>query len=317
MKLLLELSKQNPDLSVFEAAELLGLRKYKLIANYLYISFNTTNLMKSLAYTNVAYQVLFSCSKKVLNKKIKSFSWQKHYEKDFCVRNINLPVSKEKDYASLIWHKLKKPMVNLTNPSTEFVFIKLKKRVYATKRIWRNPKNFLRRKAHLRPEMHPSSLDPRLAKACVNIAIGAKKDAVLLDPFCGTGGILIEAALMGANVIGYDIDEIMLRKARINLGFYKRKNYKLENKDALAAGNEKKITAIVTDLPYGRNTKSVNLVGLIKDFLSAAYKITNRAVIMFPSTINYKPLLGRWKLKREFEYYLHSSLTKKILVLIH
>lgn len=48
-------------------------------------------------------------------------------------------------------------------------------------------------------------LPPKLSKIMINLA-GAKRDATLLDPFCGSGTLLIEAALMGyTTLLGSDI----------------------------------------------------------------------------------------------------------------
>lgn len=50
-------------------------------------------------------------------------------------------------------------------------------------------------------------LPPKLARLMVNLA-GAPKDGVLLDPFCGSGTVLSEAALLGHRaLIGSDVSE--------------------------------------------------------------------------------------------------------------
>ncbi len=46
---------------------------------------------------------------------------------------------------------------------------------------------------------------------------------VVLDPFCGTGVILMEAALMGYNVYGTDLSEKMVRFTRDNMGWLQEK----------------------------------------------------------------------------------------------
>jgi len=53
---------------------------------------------------------------------------------------------------------------------------------------------FGKRKPHMRPGFHPSSLNPKLARAFVNLT-GIRKGTIV-DMFCGTGGILIEAGLI-------------------------------------------------------------------------------------------------------------------------
>jgi len=49
-------------------------------------------------------------------------------------------------------------------------------------------------------------LEPRIARACVNLAVGCRYTATVVDPFCGSGTILLEANLMGFNTIGGDVD---------------------------------------------------------------------------------------------------------------
>lgn len=59
-------------------------------------------------------------------------------------------------------------------------------------------------------------LPPKLAQTMLNLAQVAPGDRVL-DPFCGTGVVLQEAALLGCDVYGTDISEKMVRYTRDNL----------------------------------------------------------------------------------------------------
>ncbi len=67
---------------------------------------------------------------------------------------------------------------------------------------------------------HPGVLMPRVARALANLS-GIKPGELFLDPFCGTAGILIEAGLMGARVIGVDAQEKLVEGARMNLEAFK------------------------------------------------------------------------------------------------
>jgi tRNA G10 N-methylase Trm11 len=64
-------------------------------------------------------------------------------------------------------------------------------------------------------------LPPKLAQIIVNLAVGEKAEPpkVVLDPFCGTGVILQEAALMNYSVYGTDLSEKMIRYSRDNLNW--------------------------------------------------------------------------------------------------
>ena len=172
---------------------------------------------------------------------------------------------------------------------------------------------FSKRRAHLRPGFHPSSLNPKLARAFVNLT-GIRKGTIV-DAFCGTGGILIEAGLIGLKPIGYDIDKAMLKKAELNFKHYKIKYYRLYQKDARKI--KRKFNYVVADLPYGIATKKFDK-NLYLDFLKNLKKILKkRAVIGFPDFCPYKKLVKQAKLKiiNEFTIYLHKNLSKKIIVL--
>ncbi len=195
----------------------------------------------------------------------------------------------------------------------------LEKRLGLTKEIndvKLSKKGFLARRAHLLPEGHPTSLHPKLARALVNLT-GAKRGETILDPFCGAGGILIEAGLIKMKVVGFDIDLIMLRRAKINFDYLKINNYELKQKDAVTLS--KHYDYVVTDLPYGKNSKlsEKDLMNLYLKFFKVLKKIkVKKAIVGLPDFVNYKKLVkeAKLKIKKEFDWYLHKSLTKKILV---
>jgi tRNA (guanine10-N2)-dimethyltransferase len=65
-------------------------------------------------------------------------------------------------------------------------------------------------------------LPPKLAQTIVNLATGPidpKYGAVVLDPFCGTGVVLQEAALMGFDIYGTDIEPRMIEYTDQNLAW--------------------------------------------------------------------------------------------------
>ena len=84
------------------------------------------------------------------------------------------------------------------------------------------------RRAPMRPFFSPISIDPRHARFMVNIA-GTKEGETILDPFCGTGGILLEAGLMGRKVLGNDWSLQMTTGARLNLKYFGLRDYIIGN----------------------------------------------------------------------------------------
>ena len=280
-----------------------------------------SKLVMRLAYTNSVYEILFSSNKTALEEYIRMHNWEKSYEKNYSVRKIALtrdeindPKYTEKYLGKLVWEQLEKPKVELKDAKTKFTFFFFD-RIYATKFLTMTDKTYLERKPHMKKEMHPTSLNPKIARACINLT-GLDKGTIL-DPFCGSGGILVEAGLMGFDCKGYDLDEIMLKRAKINMDQYEIKKYKLYKKDATKIIDA--YDTIVTDLPYGKNSKlhDKEIMTLYSHFLESV-KTTmakkTKFVVMLPDFVGSE-ILNEFKIKSQFEFYLHKSLSKKVYVL--
>ncbi len=300
MKIILQLSKENLSLAIDEAIALTK-KKYALYENFLITSY-LKNMEKRLGFSHNLYEFLFACKRVELDQKIGLFDWQRKYATNFSARAHGLD---EKEIAKKVFKKLKNPTVKLRNSDSEFHFFLIDDNVICGKFLYEVDKTHLKRKAHLRPSLHPTSMNPALAKACINLT-GLKKGSIL-DPFCGSGGILIEAAIMGFNAIGYDIDEMQIKRAGKNLEYYQAKA-ELQTVDALTS--KVKVNAIVTDIPYGKSSKAGNVSTLANKFLAHAKNLTDNMVIIYPDFIN--PDFYGWKVEKEYSVYIHKSLTRKI-----
>lgn len=310
MKYLLLLSGENLELAKEEATSLADSRKFKQRGNLLILESKSFEF-KRLAYTHKVFRFLFSCKEKEFVKKIKNIDWQKHYKKSFSVKSHNLNIGAGK-IADIIWAKIKKPKVNLKNAATGIEFFRTDNEIYCGLLLWENKGNFNRRKAHKRPGFSPVSLHPKLARCLVNLS---KAKTTLVDPFCGTGGILIEAGLMNLKPIGSDIDKNMLKKAENNLKFFKIKGYKLLNKDATKL--KIKADAIATDPPYGQasSLKKQKLRILLENFLKNIYnnlKEGGHLVIILPNNLRIK---SKFKIKKRIGFYIHKNLTRTINIM--
>lgn len=201
--------------------------------------------------------------------------------------------------------------VKLKDPEKIFSLIQFKRKKYLTERIYTNDKEFLQRHPKKRPAFHPGACNPKFAKVLVNLS-GVEKGQTLIDPFCGTGGILIEASLMGIKCTGYDINEDMIHKTKVNLEYYNI-IADVEKKDALTL--DKKSDVIVTEIPFGKTTTlSQEVPQLISDFLKNAKKITSKIVIAVPHHYTYD--FEGWTIMLKHDVYIHKSLSKRIFVLI-
>lgn len=120
-------------------------------------------------------------------------------------------------------------------------------------RYERDRKELEQRRAPMRPFFSPVSLHPRFGRYLVNVSMTREGDTVL-DPFCGTGGILIEAALMGRKIIGSDASLAMVMGARLNLKYFGFSEAKIMRSSISELKLNEKVAGIVTDMPYGRNS---------------------------------------------------------------
>ncbi len=143
--------------------------------------------------------------------------------------------------------------ISFTDPDFKIRAIKMNKWYLCIQIYEKNKKDFESRRAPLRPFFSPVSLHPKYARYIVNTSY-AKKDETVLDPFCGTGGILIEAALTGRKIIGNDSSLNMVMGAKLNLKYFDIKNSVMYNQDINNLKLDKNVDAIATDMPYGRSS---------------------------------------------------------------
>lgn len=214
--------------------------------------------------------------------------------------------------------------VNLKNPDITISYLS-DIDYFAGIKLNINNKNFNLRKAQHRPYFSPVSMHPKIARVLVNLA-RVKTGDVILDPFCGTGGILIEAGLIGMEIIGRDYDKRMVKGCRENLKFYGIGG-EIQTGDALELNDIKPgaIDAIVTDPPYGRSSfvsdKEKNLRNLIQfynNFLDSAKRVLRKGkflVIVLPHEHKLNFNSHGYEVCEFHDVRMHKSLTRRIWVL--
>ncbi|MDR0318406.1 MAG: THUMP domain-containing protein [Nitrososphaerota archaeon] len=210
--------------------------------------------------------------------------------------------------------------VNLKNPDKTFIgIITDEKLVFGLKLTEISSKTFSERRPRKKPFFHPSAMPAKLARCMINFA-HAKTEKTVLDPFCGTGSTLIEAAYIGCNVLGVDAAKRMVIGCRKNLRFFNI------NADGLFLSDARKlpffkVDCIVTDPPYGRSASTLKSTTreLVNDVLLAAYSLLptgHRICIASPKTLNIKAIgvsIGFKHVESHFAY-VHRTLTREIAV---
>ena len=188
------------------------------------------------------------------------------------------------------------------------------------------------RKPTDRPFFQPGSMDPLLARAVCNLARVIPGDRVL-DPMCGTGGVLIEAGLLGAHPVGTDAQSKMVAGARRNLAHFlddfdvaRADATTLPLRDGSANADErsssgrqaKPVDAAVFDAPYGRQSKieTHDLAALVGGALREVRRVVDgRCVLVADRDWREEAEAAGWTVESRFERRVHRSLVRYILVL--
>lgn len=157
-------------------------------------------------------------------------------------------------------------------------------------------------------------IDLRIARLLVNLA-RTNENKIFLDPFVGSGVIAQEALMIGAHVIGIDID---LRYVKSLVG---NAYVDTVNSDSLLSPiKDESIHAIATDPPYNKlSISEVDLDSLYRKFAEEAFRILRSGGYVAFSHPTYVDSLD-WFLSTGLELvinglqYVHGGLTRLIYV---
>jgi len=226
----------------------------------------------------------------------------------------------ERKLGGLILGRVKGVRVNLTKPQKTFYGVLTEdKLIFGLKMVEVSPKPFVERKPRKRPFFHPTAMPAKLARCMVNLAQPRAGDLVL-DAFCGTASILIEAGLIGCRVLGFDARRHMVEGSLRNL-----LRYNVEAEGLVVADARRppvsKVDCVVTDPPYGRSATTLGLSTqqIVEDFLSTIEDRLpkgGRICMASPKSIG----IGRIGKEIGFKHveshyvYVHRSLTREIAV---
>lgn len=197
--------------------------------------------------------------------------------------------------------------VDLENPETVIKVYKTGESIFYGELVEDIPRGlFKKRSNEKRPFSSPISLDPVLARVMVNLSEVSAGEKVL-DPFCGTGGILIEAGLCGIGVKGLDIQQEMVEGTQENLEEYGIISHEIKQGDISEVNDLfDDYNAVLADLPYGKASKKTEKP--VEKFLEFLENYNGRAVFMYNEEV-----LGPYS--AEFSIYVHKSLERFIYVI--
>ncbi len=171
-----------------------------------------------------------------------------------------------------------------------------------------------------RPFFQPGSMAPVDARAYVNLAAGPTlPEATVLDPMCGTGGLLLEAGLVGARPVGSDAQWKMARGTAENLAdFLPDSRWDVVRGDATALPFADGVAdAVAFDAPYGRQSKIAGhrLEALVAGALAEAARLAPACVLVGDRSYEEAARDAGWAVEARFERRVHGSLTRHVHVL--
>ena len=284
-------------------------------------------LTRRLGYTHEVHELIARSSLDNLEDDASAVDWSEYIDETFAVRVKRVhseidTVAIERKLGGLILQNCDDIKVNLTKPKSLIRVAAHDNDFYiAIERIKLNKKHFEESKPHKRPFFHPGSMNPKLARCMVNLS-RIHAGEMLLDPFCGTGGILIEAGLIGCKVVGSDIYWKMKNGTAINLDYYGITDYRTFNVDIRELKMYEKVASVVTDPPYGISTSTGDVEGneIFREFLYAIYdNMKDDAFLCMasPHYVDLKPIADEvgFEIVEQYSIKMHKSLTRIISVI--
>jgi tRNA (guanine10-N2)-dimethyltransferase len=186
--------------------------------------------------------------------------------------------------------------------------------------------------AKRRPIFHIGTMNNPIARFASTLA-QTPPGGIFLDAFCGSGGILIEAALDGCYTVGVDVDYYFIRGVRLNMRYYSPDRHLGEIRaSALALPLRSRldvlgncVQGVSSDLPYGRSTsrRGITVTSIWDGFLAELAPLVpvgTRCCLILPDTPEVQGHLPLFAQNRDFrlieklDQYVHDSLTRLFLL---
>lgn len=133
-----------------------------------------------------------------------------------------------------------------------------------------------------KPREYSTALSTRVARAAANIAVPHPAGVKAIDPCCGIGTVLVEALSMGIDIVGRDINPLVVDGSRENIAHF---GYECDVKVSPIAEVNGEYDAAIIDMPYNLYTHATPEEQL--DIIRHARRIADRAVIVTSETMDH------------------------------
>ncbi|WP_238988134.1 TRM11 family SAM-dependent methyltransferase [Filibacter tadaridae] len=168
---------------------------------------------------------------------------------------------------------------DFNNPEVVFGVVQLDDQWYFGKLVESEAVWFHHQK---KPHMYSTALSTRVARAVANIAVPHPADVRAIDPCCGIGTVLVEGLSMGINIVGRDINPLVVLGSRKNIAYFGLEGE--VNLGPIADVVEDYDVAII-DMPYNLFTHITPEAQL--EILKEARRFVKKLVVVTIETIDH------------------------------
>jgi len=165
------------------------------------------------------------------------------------------------------------------NPDVTFGLIPFEGRWYFGRYLQSEPIWFKHVK---KPREYSTALSTRVARAVANIAVPEPEGVKAIDPCCGIGTVLVEALSMGIDIVGRDINPLVVEGSRENIAHFGLSGD--VNLGPIAEVEERYDVAII-DMPYNLYTHATpaDQLAILKD----AHPFTEKLLVVTIETMDH------------------------------
>ena len=165
------------------------------------------------------------------------------------------------------------------HPDVTFGLIPFEGRWYLGRYLQSEPIWFKHMK---KPREYSTALSTRVARAVANIAVPEPEGVKAIDPCCGIGTVLVEALSMGIDIVGRDINPLVVEGSRENIAHFGLTGD--VNLGPIAEVEESYDVAII-DMPYNLYTHATpaDQLAILKD----AYPFTEKLLVVTIETMDH------------------------------
>lgn len=275
------------------------------------VSEGDISLYKSMAFVRKIGSVLFSFNQ------LDELKTCKLPDGKYFVRKIRLAVPEKDISEAMIGEYLhSEGKISFNEPDFVILAFYADKWYICMQVFEKDRKDLESRRAPMRPFFSPVTLHPKFARFMVNIS-RTKKGDTILDPFCGTGGILLEAMILGRKTIGNDSSLVMVKGARLNLKYYGFSS-DIYCSDIRNLEIESQVDAVVTDMPYGRSSP---VTGDIESLYRISFRKFSEFLkpdsycVVILEDLNWLNLNESLEIIHVIPMQVHRSLTRNYVIL--